>query len=129
MANYWVKCPEPTKPKEKRKAFVISVYSEELRQEESILHDGVFQMMDARHFRVWMAKPKNGCWEPAQATAKWKELHSAPTAITVGLGPCAEYRERVAVKKADLVTFRDAQHRAKILDAQQKAVKNQTALR
>ena len=36
-------------------------YIEEVKQEQSILSDGVHEMMSQLHFIHWMGKPKNGC--------------------------------------------------------------------
>ena len=122
-AAYWVKCPEPKQGQKKAK-FVIAIYIEELRQEQQLLVDGVFEMMDERHYTYWTGKPKNGCVPPDECAAKWRELYNAPHAITDSLGPCQRYKDRVAVKKADMVTFREASIKARIMQARQKDVKN-----
>ena len=80
--------------------------------------------MDERHYTYWMGKPKNGCVPPDECASKWRDLYHAPAAITDALGPCQRYKDRVAVKKADMVTFREASIKARLMQARQKDIKN-----
>ena len=113
--NYLVRCPEPEKgSKAKRKQFPIIQYIEELRQEQQILLDSVYEMMCERQFIAWMAKSKNGSMDPLEAAALFKTKCEEYGAITDKLGPTARYAQRVGVRIKDLVIHRDATIRAKI---------------
>ena len=98
----------PPPGKRRKTPFSILQYREERRQESSTLLDGVAEMMSELAYISWMAKPKNGCVDALEASARWKDLFNAPGAITDSKGPTEKYKNRVAVHKADLVTQRDA---------------------
>ena len=80
-----------------------------MKQETAILLDGVYEMMHKAHYVAWMGKPKNGMVDADTAAQQWLDHYNKPDAITDLLGPNAKYKERVAIKKSDLVKFRDAQ--------------------
>ena len=110
-------------PGKKRKQFVIVQYIEERRNESSVLLDGIQEMMDERHFMVWMAKPKNGCKDALEASAEWHKKCAAPGAIIDYKGPCEKYRKRVAIQVKDLVINRDAHIRSQGYVVKDKEVK------
>jgi hypothetical protein len=116
---YKARCP-PAVAKKKRSTFVVMQYLEEVRQEQSLIMDGVMQMMDERHFVYWMGKAKNGSLDPREAAALWQEKYDAPKAIKDSLGPNSKYQNRVAVKKADMLKFRDATIRAQVYQVKDK---------
>ena len=97
---------------------------EECRQETAIILDGVYGMMSERHYCVWMAKGKNGCMEAADASAQWKQFRDQAGAIRDMLGPSPKYKERVAIKKVDLVKFRDSSVKVQSYQLRDKDVKN-----
>ena len=66
------------------------------------------EMMTERAQVVWMGKPKNGCMDAEEAKKEWDKLFRAPDAITDEKGTHPRYRQRVAIRKADMVKFRDA---------------------
>ena len=104
---YHARFPEETS--KKRTSFPIAQYIEERRQESSIIMDGVYEMMTERAYVAWMAKPKNGCMDPQEVAAQWKEEYSTPKAVTDNLGTNPKWKQRVAIKKADELRLRDAQ--------------------
>ena len=77
---YHMRCPKIEG--KKRKTIVILSYREEQRQEQQLLLDGVFEMMNAKQYQHWMAKPKNGGIDVEVSRAKFKELCEAPNAVT-----------------------------------------------
>ncbi|CAK0826858.1 unnamed protein product, partial [Prorocentrum cordatum] len=112
--NYKARCPPPP-PGKKREGFSIATYLEEIRQEQSVIYDGISEMMSLPHFVSWMGKPKNGSMDPQEAAAKWQKLYNTPGAITDKLGHVEKHPERVAVKKSDIITNRDAYINAQTL--------------
>ena len=94
--------------KKKAGSFPILQYEEEVKQETAIIVDGVMEMMHKAHYIAWMGKAKNGMVDADTAAQQWLELYNKPGAITDLLGPNAKYKERVAIKKSDLVKFRDS---------------------
>ena len=126
--NYFDRCTVTAKSGKRKpvpKTFVME-YKEELRIASQLLADGVFQMMDERHFQYFMSKPKNGCMESAAASLLFQEKCSAPGAITDQLGSSSKYLIRCAIKKGDFVTYRDMEERAKVLTTKDKEKKNAT---
>ena len=121
--NYKCRCPPPP-PGKKREGFNIAVYLEEIRQEQAVLYDGIQEMMSLPHFVSWMAKPKNGSMDPQEAATERHRLHNAEGAITDKLGRVPKHPERVAVKKTDIITDRDAYIKAQTLQLQGKQKKN-----
>ena len=55
-----------------------------------------------------MRKSKNGSIDPMEAATMWRVAYLDADAVTDDLGTVAKYKERVAVKKADLRMFRDS---------------------
>ena len=97
--------------------FSIVQYIEEERRAEQLLRDGVWEMMDERCFQAWMLKTKNGSIEAAAASQKFQDLVADPASISDMLGSCPRYAQRVAVKKKDVITFRDLTEHAQITRA------------
>eukprot|EP00974_Lingulodinium_polyedra_P004940 463946-Lingulodinium_polyedra.AAC.1 len=62
-------------------------------------------MMHLKQYQAWMQKPKNGCVDQDISKAKWMAFLADPTSITDSLGPTVELAQRVAIKKADMVTL------------------------
>ena len=124
LKGYWNRVPSVDGERRKKmhckgeKAlFSFVQYIEEERRAEQLLRDGVWEMMDERCFQAWMLKPKNGSIEAAAASQKFQDLVADPTSITDMLGSCPRYAQRVAVKKKDMITFRDLTEHAQITRA------------
>ena len=111
VANYLHRCPEG--PQKKRDTFPILKWKEEVRQEEQVLRDGVFELMDMLYHRHWSAKPKHGGLENDDADATFIKASKAEGAITDQLGRNAKFQLRVAIKVKDLITVRDADIRSR----------------
>ena len=88
-------------------------YQEELRQETSIIYDGVYEMMHELAFIEFAGKKKNGGLPPADASKQFWDFYNEAKAIRDELGLNPQYSKRVAIKKQDLVVFRDQQTRSK----------------
>ena len=58
IQQYHIRCPE--REGLARGDFPMLVFQREEKQEEGILKDAVFEMMDLRTYQFWKAKPKNG---------------------------------------------------------------------
>ena len=116
----------PPAGKKRKEQFNILQYIEERRLESAVIFDGVMEMMSEQMYVAWMAKPKNGGMDPLEAAAEWKTLFSAPGAITDDLGKNPKYKERVAIKKTDLVKFRDASVRSRAYIVKDKEQKKAT---
>ena len=56
---------------EQENGFVFASYRKEVKRSESVMYDGVLEMMDLRQFRHFAAKPKMEVW-----TARMLELSS-----------------------------------------------------
>ena len=108
----------------KPKKFGIMKYREECLQEQAILLDGTYEMMDQRHYCAWMAKPKNGCQDYETSKLEWQQFHDAKDSITDKLGKSSHYQARVAIKKSDLLTVRDACIRRKGFEIADKEKRN-----
>lgn len=100
----------PKLPGKRRDKFCVLTYQEHCRQESAVITDGVYEMMTERAFVYWMGKAKNGSMDPMEASALWHKKKSELGAITdnLGVGSGPKDMARVAVKKVDLVKFRDS---------------------
>lgn len=124
VKNYHLQCaPIDGKKGKKRATFHIAKWVEEIRQEQQVLTDGVYELMDLRTYIHYMAKPKNGALEAVQSTSKWEAAFLLPEAISDSLGPCDMYRRRVGIKVKDLVTIRHAEISSRGLQTQDKEKK------
>ena len=125
LQAYHNRCPKDkeTGKRAKGNQFVIAQYQEEVRQETAVILDGVYEMMHLAHFIYWAGKPKNGSMPPDEAKEKWWAYYEEPDAIIDELGPNKKYSKRVAIKKADLVKFRDAQITSKGYTMKDKEIK------
>ena len=94
------------KPTTIAKTFILD-YREEVRQETQLLLDGKWEMMEIPRYCAWMAKSKNGSMGEIQATSLWKEKFMKPGALVDKKSENADFKERVAIKKGDYVTYRD----------------------
>ena len=124
LKGYWIRVPSVDGERRKKmhckgeKAlFSFVQYIEEERRAEQLLRYGVWEMMDERRFHAWMLKPKNGSIEAVAASQKFQDLVADPASITDMLGSCPRYAQRVAVKKKDMITFRDLTENAQITRA------------
>ena len=106
---YQVRCPPPP-PNKRRASFATLKYVEEVKQEQAVIYDGILEMMSLPHFVCWMGKPKNGSMDPLQAASQWKAKFDEEGATTDKLGANAKHKDRVAIKKTDVIKLRD-QHR------------------
>ncbi len=88
---------------------------EEVRRSESIITDGVYEMMNIAAYVHFASKPKNGGFDSDEAKGIWEKLCSASGAIVDHLGPSPKLARRVAVRVKDLVIVRDQQERLRIL--------------
>ena len=126
MNNYKCRCPQTPGKKRSPTGFQILRYKEEVRQEESVIFDGIHEMMSCRHYVYWMGKAKNGSQDPDEANADWIMKSNAPNAIVDNLGVNRKDKQRVAIRKADIVKFRDAQHKSNGYELQSKDQKAPT---
>ena len=123
-----LKCPKTTKrvfakikrmypkvPGKNRPLPMVVQLDEELREEEQLLIDGVFQMMNVKALQVFRAKPQNGGFEYDDSKAEFLRLHNDPETVTDEKGPTKELKDRVAFRVKDLVTERDLSSRGQIL--------------
>jgi hypothetical protein len=133
LKGYWNRVPSVDGERRKKmhckgeKAlFSFVQYIEEERRAEQLLRDGVWEMMDERCFQAWMLKTKNGSIEAVAASQKFQDLVADPASITDMLGSCPRYAQRVAVKKKDMITFRDLTENAQITRAAEAEKKKAT---
>ena len=96
IAQYNLRCPpNPDVPNGPRGNFPLMQYRKELQMEKAIIRDGIYEMMSEIAFQHWAAKPKNGGLAPADASAKWREKHDKPGAVTDLLGENPKYPQRL----------------------------------
>ena len=122
IQQYHVRCAVPGK-RNKKGAFCIMEYKEEIRREEATLRDWVYVMMHEKRFVHWACKPKNLGMEPQDAAAKFEELCNAKDAITDLLGPNMKHARRVAVSTEDRIIDRDGEVKSKMLAGKQEKTK------
>ena len=65
---------------------------EELKQEQSVLFDGKYEMMTMRAYIAWKAKAKNGSLDPQSAAEDFRRLVADPRSHTDNLGDDPRYR-------------------------------------
>ena len=97
----------------KRNAFSLVKYKEEMRQTESLIFDGVGEMMNVEAYVKWAGAPENGGKDAAEATKVWNDKYNAPGAVTDLLGPSPKLAKRVAIRTKDLVINRNQEERVK----------------
>jgi hypothetical protein len=121
LGNYFTRCPQ--KEGKKRAVFPIAQWVEEVRQSESVIRDGVYEMMHVKAFAHFISKPQNGSMEPEEARILWRQNYDAAQAIADSLGPTDKLANRVAVKTKDLVIIRDQQSRSRAVLVSERDIK------
>ena len=87
-----------------------------IQSTESLILDGVYEMMTENQFVAWAALAINGGVPAGDATTEWKTAYGAHDAVRDSLGRSATDRNRCAMKVADRVHIRDTQSRAQRYD-------------
>lgn len=121
---YHQQCPKVDG--KKRVPFKVLTYIEYVRQEELVIKDEQYEMMDLRKWIVWHGKHKNGAMEVEEARALFYTTLKEPDTMTDELGPSEKYRTRIAKKVRDMIIKRDQELRGRGYDLKEKDVKKAT---
>ena len=100
----------------RRPGFPIVQYMERTEQKKSVLLDAQYEPMDLRVYKSWMAKTKNGSVDGDKAEDMFAEICLLPGRVVDWKGLHPKRKERIAVWKKDLITYRDEESKAKILE-------------
>jgi hypothetical protein len=112
--------------KRARRNFSITSYREEARKFSAVYFDGIYEMMTLKQYSVWVSLPENGGKDSEDAKVAWLDFQKEAGAICDNKGPCAKFRQRVAIKVKDVVKFRDGHERSQIATAAEKESKKAT---
>lgn len=121
---YHVQCPKVEG--KKRAPFKVLAYIEYVRQEELLIKDEEYEMMDLRRWIAWHGKQKNGSMDPEEARALFFTTLEQPDTMSDELGPSEKYRTRIAKKVRDVIIKRDQELRGRGYDLKEKDVKKAT---
>ena len=119
-------CPDTVAATGKRgkKPFHVLKYVEQVKQETGVIKDGVFEMQSRLHFIYFMGKPKNGSMDPVAAGTLWDAKRREPGAIVDNLGLNPLDKDRIAIRKTDLIKLRDSHMRGSAYELHDKDVNN-----
>lgn len=121
---YHQQCPKVDG--KKRAPFKVLTYIEYVRQEELLIKDAEYEMMDLRKWIAWHGKQKNGSMEVEEARALFYTTLEQPDTMSDELGPSEKYRTRIAKKVRDVIIKRDQELRGRGYDLKEKDVKKAT---
>ena len=110
----------------KRALFKVLTYIEYVRQQELLIKDEQYEMIDLRRWITWHGKHKNGSMEVEEARALFYTTLEQPDTMTDELGPTEKYRTRIAKKVRDMIIKRDQELRGRGYDLKEKDVKKAT---
>ena len=100
-----------TKKRKGLGSFNVAQYKQQIKNEEALLRDGVYEMMHECAFEVHARKPKHfppmGL-DSVSAQREFQQLAEKADALVDYLGPNERYKLRVGILVKTLVTFRNA---------------------
>ena len=105
--------------------FPIAKYREEIKQEKALLLDGLYEMFSLFGYQKFMQDHEG--LDREHSKTMWLRAKEKPEAITDQLGPNPRFKDRVAMKKADVITVRDGFVRTQgyVMDGVTKKAANQ----